>query len=655
MTGSDNMAGQVPLYLDVIAHIAEQLSPGTEPLSFTVAQDPIVMSERLKCQRALGRLAQVSREVSAVALDVLWRHVDDFRCLLRIFPSCDSDSKQQGFRDVISDADWARFQTYAVRVRSLYLGYINNIHANVWTILTRLAGHSALLPNLERLTGFVVDEYTICQTLLLSPALRELELVIGQTANAGIVRMLMDSAQDTLFALDRLTVDHVTRRYTDQPPLIEFWAFTQLQTLRVTQEVSLTDDELQALAAFPNLQSLDLKLALMTAFESRSIPPFAQLRDLTLSGELASIARFVASTSLPALDTFSLSCAIFCDDHFASGTRGKTTMITLCDSLPMSIRRLHLSVACGCDRHWQHPSSRLSDLFAHLRTLGALRSLQFMFTPRMSASNMLSDDVFYSIRDAWPELRTFQVGSLDDVQGSERLEGGRMNYGYAPGPRRRGHRYISPDSSQGLRNNNSSLAISSLAAFAYGHPHLQVLEVPSLDLKAIPDLDSVPILGHALRELRVGKLVSGARLFDCALVLDLLFPHLDLRDARSAVGAGEADRRDQLLLEGILLGLQAGRGGSHWTHAAALGGYDADVPLLSRRHQKQPVHSDQELPDQPEWATGHSSSRSRSRSDSGSERHASLRRYRPQPRRRHRSPSLESGSSPIPRFRGLSR
>ncbi|OSC98449.1 hypothetical protein PYCCODRAFT_1397131 [Trametes coccinea BRFM310] len=571
------MAGNIPLCHDVVAQIAEHLSPGNEPLSFTSAQDPHLMKKRLKCQQTLARLAQASRAVSSLALDVLWRHVDDIRYLLRVFPACDDDSKQQGFRDLVSEPDWARFQTYAVRVRSLYLGYTSNIHANVWIILARLAGGDPLIPNLERLTGFVVDESSICQTILLSPTIRELELVISQTANAGVVRMLMDSAQSTFFTLDRLTISHACRRYTSQPPMVQFWTFTQLQTLRVTHEVSLTIDELQAFAAFPNLRCLDLKLELVADVDPSSIPPFAQLRDLSLSGEVANIAKFVASTSLPALNSVALSCPVLCADGSTSGPPGRNTMNTWSDFLPMSIRQFRLSVTCTCDS--QHHRSKLGNLLERLRLLTELRGLHLTFTPGILPSHMLPNDKLFSLRDAWPELRALKVGTLE---GAERRND-HHNSGY-----RRRYRSISWERRRHERiprHEPSSPTLSSLAAFANGHPHLRILEVPSLDLRAIPILDQVPILGHALREFRVEKLVFGAPVFECALVLNLLFPHLDLRNARTTTGAStDSDQRDQLLLDGILLGLQAGRTGSHWVHAATLGEYNADALLPTQRH-----------------------------------------------------------------------
>ncbi|OSC98450.1 hypothetical protein PYCCODRAFT_1001584 [Trametes coccinea BRFM310] len=456
-------------------------------------------------------------------------------------------------------------------------------------MLARLAGHNPLLPNLRRLTRFFVDEFSICEVFLLSPTIRELELVIGETVNAGVVRMLMDSVQSTLLTLDHLSIDHAFRRHEMvRVPLVEFWAFSQLQSLKVTQEVYLANDELQALAAFPNLRSLSLNLGLIDDIEPGSITGFAQLRDLELSGELLSITNFMASTPMPLLDSITLSSSILCSGNFASGTRGESTLQCLCTSLPMSIQRLCLSVTCACEGEYRH-TSKPSELFEHLRSLTNLRSLRVAFAARMNASKLLPENVLYSLRNAWPELRIFKVGTLiRDIEDREPYEGRRPRIDISD--RRRGERgYSAAPERMASRSDTDLLTLSSLAAFAHGHPHLQILEVPVLDLGTLPELDSVPALGHPLREFRVGThhLYVCAPLFDCALVLDLLFPHLDLCDARTVVEAREGERRDHVLLECILLGLQAGRSGAHWAHAAPLGEYDADTPLPTRSHMHQ--------------------------------------------------------------------
>ncbi|KAI9064775.1 hypothetical protein FKP32DRAFT_1591148 [Trametes sanguinea] len=582
------MTGKSTLCLDVITHIAEHLSLGNDLLSFTIAQDPLLARERIRRQQTLARLAQVSRAVSSLALDVLWEHVDDFRCLLSVFPSCENHSRQKGFCASISEADWARFQTYAFRVRSLYLGCKHSVHASVWVILARLTGRSPLLPNLERLAGFVMDEFSICQLILLSPTIRELELVIGQSTHAGVVRMLMDCVKSTLLTLNSLTVDRDFRRSSfDRVPLEQLWNFTQLQTLRISQEVFLAVDELEVLATFHNLQSLQLNLERMDYIPPGSIGGFPQLRDLDLSGETRDILGFMTSIDLPALESVTLSSSFLCAGYPALGTQRESTMRTLLAFLPSAVQRLCLSVTCSGGPEDGH-ATRLNEMIEELRPLTGLHSLRLTLAPRIWSPDVLSSDVLQSLRAAWPELRVFKVGAVQDsIQNSAPLEG------------RQRHRSPSlgrPARRLGLK----SLTLSSVAAFASGHPHLKILELPSLDLGAIPDLNLVPMLGHTLREIHVDELVLYAPAVECALVLDRLFPHLDLRKTRNAVGVSKDDLQGLTLLRGILLGLQAGRGGSHLAHAAMLGGHDADmsVSMRGRTHRE---HFSQPYGTQPGW------------------------------------------------------
>ncbi|KAJ2995998.1 hypothetical protein NUW54_g7290 [Trametes sanguinea] len=153
---------EVPLSSYILTQIVEHLSPGIGYESTTNhMQDCLPESERCVRQQTLARLALVSRKVSAIALGTLWSYIDDLRDLLSVFPSYDRQSPQQvryrpphistlkyitltsstaqRFRDIVTDADWTRFKAYAARVRSLDLGNVSDIHANVWTTLTRLS------------------------------------------------------------------------------------------------------------------------------------------------------------------------------------------------------------------------------------------------------------------------------------------------------------------------------------------------------------------------------------------------------------------------------------------------------------------------------------------------------------------------------------
>ncbi|KAI9064772.1 hypothetical protein FKP32DRAFT_1569235 [Trametes sanguinea] len=577
----------------VLLEIFEHLSPRRKhlPEGLYIA-GPLAEDERHIRRQCLARLALVSRFVSALALDVLWAHVDDFRDLLSVFPSYDRQFTR--FRDIVTDADWTRFKAYAARVRSLHLGDFSDIHANVWTILTRLSPRESLLPNLERLTGFVVDELSACYATLFSPTIRELELRVDKNVDAGTVRMVLQAARSTLSALQHLTIDDdinvAHNGDPDRPHAVQFWTLMQLESLHVVQDVSLTIDQLQSLARLPDLQTLSLGLKDMPDLRTPlPVGSFAQLRDLTLAGPLQHIGAFLATASPPLLQSFTANTDLKCFE-LASIRRAKEAIISMPALLPTTTRRLHLAMTCKCTSNDEMHFPNAGELLEPLRTLVGLRDVQLVFTMKFH----LPDKVLHSLRDAWPQLRVFVVGTLKKPMPSpQQPVWNRYGHAYRP----QAYEYIqapilapvlsqpqygysrSPSPEQPVRTDDPP-TIATIAAFAFSHPHLESLEVPALDL-TLPEPDAVPILGHHLREFRISELPAASPLFDCALVLDVLFPHLDLDDGRDAVLDGGHDQMAELSL--ILLGLQAGRVGAHWSRAAKLGGYKGDIPLLARR------------------------------------------------------------------------
>ncbi|OSC98452.1 hypothetical protein PYCCODRAFT_1397132 [Trametes coccinea BRFM310] len=568
-------AANILLSPQILARVLFHLSPWPEYL-LSDDNSALTQKERDLRQRTLARTARVSRAVSAPALDALWRHVDDFRRLLSIIPSYHKgDSYRQQFCDAISDADWHRFRTYAARVRSLHLKdlYQAHIHAHVWPILARAALQQPLLPNLERLTGFCVNERSACYAFLLSPTIRELELQVQRDVGAGIVRLVMQDVQHVLPTLYRLTMDdcvEIKDRRPSRPPAVRWWTLTQLRSLKSVQPLStLNVEQLQALAAFPNLHSLELALEGAPKHSNKPIAGFSHLRHLALSGPLGDVEAFIAATRPSALESFTISSELAC--HTNSAIKPVEDFIRACPALlPAFLRRFHLSMKCTCSSnvavHFQDPGALLEPL----RGVTGLQEFEFTFTMRFH----LPDSVLFSLRDAWPELRVFRVATFKKPAPARRGDAGRYYYDddeefeRRPGwdsPRILPRTVIyppneplpEPPKKRELRTDDPP-TLATVAAFAHAHAHLSSLEVPSLNLETLPHAASAPVSGHeALRRFRVSELPAGKPLFECALVLDGLFPYLELEEARGAVAKGGEDRMDELLL--ILLGMRAGR------------------------------------------------------------------------------------------------
>lgn len=66
----------------IASAVIEHLSPGPLPKDRHIAKDLLTVKQRRESQAALAHLATVCRAVSSLALDALWRYIDDFHHLL---------------------------------------------------------------------------------------------------------------------------------------------------------------------------------------------------------------------------------------------------------------------------------------------------------------------------------------------------------------------------------------------------------------------------------------------------------------------------------------------------------------------------------------------------------------------------------------------
>ncbi|KAI0352027.1 hypothetical protein OH77DRAFT_1498242 [Trametes cingulata] len=574
----------------VLAH----LSPG--PLSESDSKrSPRAAERRKERQTTLARLACVCRAISSPALDILWEHIDKFRHIL--FALKPYDRKQAKFTDDITDSDWARFQEYAARVRSLRLGEIKKVHWTVWVLLTRRCPQGPLLPRLESLTGFKVNERSPGYTMLLSPSVVRLELQISSSAEKSVVRMTLQAAQPTLSAVRDFTIDdqaHAAKE-KDAPETIPYWTLSHLHALRIVHKTALTIQILESLAAFPDLRKLDLHIKELPQIPTGALAAgFTCLRELKLTGRLGDICAFVAATAPPNLEILAINAPDLCDPervsdgiHAQTGSTAERSLDPLYAHLPPSLRSLEATLRCRCDQGFYH-FPEANKLLAPLRAVYGLRSISLTFE---GPKTHLSDSALLALQDAWPGLVAFELFAREPKPKQPVYDR------YAP----RARRYRGPPEESDYECRSRPLpppprdhpTLRTLAAFAQAHPRLERLALLSVDLDEVPDLRTVPLLGHTLRYLEFSTLASGIGLYQYALAFDMLFPHLDLdhvQDAVMSAAAGERNTELQLLL----LALQAGRLGRHRERVvnAAGGVRDASEIVLTRRKGAPPPAAD---------------------------------------------------------------
>ncbi|KAI0366774.1 hypothetical protein BV20DRAFT_1025831 [Pilatotrama ljubarskyi] len=505
-------------------------------------------------KKALARSARVCHAVSGPALDTLYKRVDDFRHLLCTLDFY--DRKTCMFRDSITQTEWTKFQTYADRVREVHLRKINAVHASVWIALTRLCPNGPLLPRLERLTGLTIDSLSPCYTMLFSHTLRHMDIRVDGMAEESAIRVVMQAAFPSFASLRTMSVNDLTSAielyYAEKrTEVVPFWSARQLRTLDVVHAATVTIETIRSLASMAHLHTLRLNIEEMpnpVLLENVQISGgFPSLRDLTLKGCLGDVTAFLAATRPHALAALAIEVPDLCrrslDPLYAAlATSGSRS----------TLRAFRAAFACpteAADRRGRSCTlvhfPRGTKLLAPLRAFAGLRAISLR-ADNTGYHLADADLVEVADADAWRDLVALEIEATQraDVQW----------YGPAGIP-------------AGLEDTKRDYpTLKTVCAFAETHARLERLVLPSIDLDARPDVQSVPLLRHPLKHFGVSEMDTSVPLFEFAVALDGMFPRLELEDARGfAIGGSPHNRKPEARSAGeealrlLLLALQTGR------------------------------------------------------------------------------------------------
>ncbi|KAL7277608.1 hypothetical protein ACG7TL_008535 [Trametes sanguinea] len=388
--------------------------------------------------------------------------------------------------------------------------------------------------------------------MLFSLTIRYLDVTVDAGAEQGVIRMVMQELLPILSSVQSLTVtEPACEGLRSASPAIRFWECAQLRTLKVTRPTDLTREMIDSLASIESLRSLHMQIkSLPSLNEDEKVPHFSNLHDLALCGRLPHVSAFLKATKPSGLQSLAIEISCLCDENgdYHKEDAAVHSLDPIYTSLASSLCRLSAVLRCDCIHEYHFPYSDQV-----LAPLCAARDLRDIFLIFEGGKFHLSDATPVDVQDAWPELTAFTTATRPPVAA-------RVTPRYYHAGRLLVPIELHYSASVSSRDTEDHPTVKTLAAFARAHPHLERLTVPSIDLDAVPDLDSVPALGHKLRHSSVCALAPGVPLFDHALALDRLFPELDLGAARNCVGHGSgkpADRNGELQL--LLLALQTGR------------------------------------------------------------------------------------------------
>ncbi|KAI0330451.1 hypothetical protein GY45DRAFT_1323794 [Cubamyces sp. BRFM 1775] len=503
---------------EILAEIFSFLAPGPPDEEALYA----VKRARKELQATLARAARVCRAFSVPALSALWRVTDSIVLLLSVLPSVILKARlpprDVGFyygmtRDA-TDAEWIRFQEYAMRVRHLHARREDPpISPTAWTFLARrCGGNRALLPLLRTLeVKFVAPDAG--PILLLSTNLRHLSIdfraepTTSSAAEAGavnnvIIELLMQDIIPSLLAL-RVRSDNVA--VTGKIP---YSTFAHLHVLEVAQPLVVDRDMLGALMAFPHLLRLVMLVERLSLPEGvRLSPGFATLRELELIGHPQELQRFIHATTPPSIQSLALTIRSWTIDPIDETSGDILAIETLLRSVTRAVRRLKLSFAT-----WIPPQGIDGFLLAAIE-LNDLTHLAINVEEPSFPSCVLFEDTFRDVVAAWPNLVELTIDILR----------------------------LSPDPD--VISTDTFPTLQALILFLQHHPGLETLVLPFLDgvtsdlRRPFPEVDAVPLLGHGLKTLRISLVddVGLPKLTAVAMAVDRLAPNLDLSAAQHQV------------------------------------------------------------------------------------------------------------------------
>ncbi|KAI0698296.1 hypothetical protein C8T65DRAFT_832235 [Cerioporus squamosus] len=513
---------------EIIQAIFETLAPGR--IRSDRACLPETRAHRRLAQRTLARAARVCRAFEDPALIVLWRVVDAIADLLAILPAL--SGYPYTFTRDITEKEWLRFQDYLARVRDLSADDYGSVEPFAWTVLRRWCPQGPLLPLLERLSGFTFDDIGLSHTMLLTPMISQISIALHKDPSEATVKMVLREMMPVLSQVRSLALFGDPSRIG----LVPVGTFVQLRFLEIAYAITPTMALINSLLAFPYLRDLRLNLTEMGGLAGIPLSPgFEALQYLALTAVgLSDVVVFLDITKPPHLHAFELVCNKFLADTTVEIALTQLDMIH--STLPSSL--LHLSIYFYVAREDQRAIVTAPGGPTAAQLLAPLHSRPDMLTICFKFEDLyvtFTENDLNDIQTLWPSLTAFEF-----TYGQTLIY--HLIFNHTP---------ASPFPT-----------LASVAAFVSAHPQLERLAIASMNLTPLPDLNSLPSPPNTrLRRLRVPFFIPGPSLVELGLLVDRLYPNLDLTDIRCTFDSGSYQRGQQFDL--LLFGLQAGRRGAY--------------------------------------------------------------------------------------------
>ncbi|PIL33808.1 hypothetical protein GSI_04433 [Ganoderma sinense ZZ0214-1] len=480
------------------------------------------------CRRALLMSALTCRTLSDIALDVLWQVLNDIRPLLRLLPTYERPLPVIVLRSQIMPVTWARFQSYAARVREVgYSPKIKQVHPSVWTFLAVKYEGSPLLPRLCRLDAPDLSPDNLSPLLLLlSPSLRSLSLSFGEKSGSDVAapEVIAVALQHATQAAPRVESFHISGHNSfTRKHLSILQRFAELTELSLGATFLFDQTMIRQLSTTTFLRTLAITIGQVQPSTLELLANnFQSLNRLTLRGDLNNLVNFILAFSLPHLDSLTLHMHD-CNDPKAFSPR----FASMCQhlGLPKSLKHIDLRFCSGMLVQRQET---LSQYLEPLLLFPKVERCNLIF---YNTAPSVCDEDLIRLGDAWPNLQhlNFEEFTTDN----ERY--GRFS--------KYGHLWCNAPDIQ----HPTMVGLTELARRC---PTLRYLHLVTADVGTLPAVDAVSTLDHPLEKMLFDHVhnaaSSGEKRCAAAEVLDAAFPKLSIsRSAGHRLLLGRPETRHQ--------------------------------------------------------------------------------------------------------------
>ncbi|KAM5544941.1 hypothetical protein V8D89_001052 [Ganoderma adspersum] len=490
---------------DILVEIFNYLQPGRRsPEDYTLTS-----RNRRVCQQALLACSLTCRTLSGLALDLLWRVMDDIQPLLRLLHGDRRKRSMIVLKSPITPEAWTNLQSYAIRIREIgHSSRLDRVHSSVWTFLAIKCSGLPLLPRLYTLEAVEISLDDLASLfLLLSPSLSSLRLSFKQgswSSPPRVALLTLQNIKEVAPCISSFRMSGCRHLTIQQVSVLQ--NFPGLKDLSLGPGCHLDGPALLQLSTSSLLDALAVSIRHINSADLQNVDNgFRSLRKLIIRGALQDLVEFILSSHLPLLDELTLQVI---DSRSVTQGHLCRSLESVCEhpGLPGSLKRISCEFSSGVARA-NHDGTRA--LVRFLKPLLAFPLIEHCCFTFYCTPPSVCDEDLALLGDTWDKLQSLEVRQV----------------------RHHVHGRLSPTDMQ-------RPTLAGLTELARRCPGLVRVHLPELDASTLPQTSTIYGLRYAIREISFDHVrytgTFAKRPCAVAAALDIVFPMLDVASSMSA-------------------------------------------------------------------------------------------------------------------------